>query len=169
MRTSGGHVSAVTDEFGRFTLEGLPPGEIQLEVKAPGSFLLSKQNYYPVADAGTTLTLNLLTYPGIQLGGSVVDASTSVPIAGASVSMKGMFATNPSDQTLTDYHGEFHLKPLDFAISEPDDISEGASSFYSLQVNAEGYETTLTFVKITNHTYWQGAEIKQQIPLKPKP
>ena len=76
-----------TDESGNFSFTEMQQSSVWVNVSAAEYF----SNYAPLA-RNQTQTINLVPLgPVIQLSGRVTDASTSAPIAGATVSVNGRY------------------------------------------------------------------------------
>jgi hypothetical protein len=84
LRIQTSYIRAVTDAQGRYRLDGIPPGEGHvLNVVPPKSdpWLLASQTFS--LEAGqSAATVNVQTFRGIWLEGSVTDADTGEPLEG---------------------------------------------------------------------------------------
>lgn len=119
-----GAIAAAADADGRYRLDGVTPGLERVEASAPGG-LVARRGGVRVA-AGTPATADLQLQPGAAIGGTVVDALTRRPIAGARIAVaespgSGVTASSePAASARTDARGKFSaagLLPGDYEVS----------------------------------------------------
>ncbi|WP_394549209.1 MSCRAMM family protein [Priestia aryabhattai] len=104
--TNGLVSTAITNNFGQYAISGLTPGNYRVVFSAPGFERLA---------AGSTILANESTILNVQLdslfatiSGTVINAQTSTPIAGASVTIRYQSASGPLVVTaLTNSLGQF--------------------------------------------------------------
>jgi protocatechuate 3,4-dioxygenase beta subunit len=94
-----------SDEQGRFSL-WTDRGQVTLEASADG--------YVPARRSGRAPgTFEILMLPESSLAGSVVDAATEQPVAGARVDVEvGRYEDKPAARDITDAQGKFRLEHL---------------------------------------------------------
>ncbi|MCU7741452.1 carboxypeptidase regulatory-like domain-containing protein, partial [Priestia megaterium] len=101
--------TVITNNFGQYAISGLTPGNYRVVFSAPGFERLA---------AGSTVIANETTILNVQLdslfatiSGTVINAQTSTPIAGASVTIRYQSASGPLVVTaLTDSLGQFVIR-----------------------------------------------------------
>src|SRR6266851_1311350 len=137
---SAGTASAVTDANGAYTIAGLAPGTYTATATASG---YTSQSASVTLTAGTTTTQNfaLAPNPG-TITGTVTDAGTAAPLAGATVSYSG-------GSTTTNSSGGYTLA----------NVTEGS---YSVTASAIGYAAQSRTV-----TVGPGATATQNFALTP--
>jgi len=114
---SGG--SSTTNANGQYSLAGVPPGTYSLTASATG---YASQTASVTASAGAATTQNFILSPNPgTISGTVTDAGSTAPIAGATVSYSGGSAT-------TDGSGNYTLAG----------VAEGS---YTLTASASGYQS----------------------------
>src|SRR6185436_14994143 len=94
-----------TDEQGRFSL-WVDPGGVEVEASADG--------YAPGREWGHAPgRFEILLTPESSLAGTVVDAATNQPVAGARVTLdSGPFEDGVPGSDITDADGKFRVEPL---------------------------------------------------------
>jgi protocatechuate 3,4-dioxygenase beta subunit len=97
-----GVVTASTDAKGRYRLEGLPRGLLEIQARAPGYGRARRRN----VRAGGTADLNL--FPGSSLSGFVLDPDGR-PVADAVVRAEADYARGAREAERTDAKGRFEL------------------------------------------------------------
>lgn len=165
-REVGEPVTAKTDENGRYHLDGLPSGEIELNAEKADRFLMRMAESYEKVDVEKILENDLVMYPGFTIKGQVSDVSSSVPLSGVTVSKGDMFGMSPEDQVTTDMNGNYEITGIDFSIGS---AGFGPSmTFLQLSVKASGYKNSTDFVRLTSDSYLDGFVIKKDISLQPE-
>jgi hypothetical protein len=81
---------------GRVRFDGLAGGAYTLRVSAPGHAAMTPREV-EVAAGGEPLEVDVELEPGLRVGGRVVDASASLPVAAATVAIRGSSATTQAD------------------------------------------------------------------------
>jgi large repetitive protein len=117
-----GWVAVTTDAQGRYRLDGAPSGQQRLDASAPGG-LVARKGGVRLASA-TPAAADLQLQPGVTIAGTVVDALTRRPVAGARIALaeahgNGVSATEPSGSARSDAKGHFSaagLLPGDYEV-----------------------------------------------------
>ena len=139
---SAGTGSAVSDANGTYTIAGLAPGTYTATATASG---YASSSASVTLTAGTTTTQNFaLTGQATRLSGTVTDASTTRPIAGATV-------TAGTASAVTDANGTYTIAGL-------------APGTYTATATASGYASSSASVTLT-----AGTTTTQNFALAPNP
>jgi protocatechuate 3,4-dioxygenase beta subunit len=117
-----GSVAATTDAQGHYRLDGVPPGLQRVEASAPGGMVARKGGVRLAAASPASADLQLQA--GATISGTVIDALTRRPIAGARIAVaeasgSGAGSSEPSEFTRSDAKGRFSapgLLPADYEI-----------------------------------------------------
>lgn len=126
---SSGSIHVKTNHSGEYRIEDLPEGSYTVDVSAAGYAAVSRSvNVAAGATSVADFALEPLPPTTGSIRGRVTDAADGSPIAGASVSLKGVSAT-------TDSKGEYRIT----------DLSEGAEV---ITVSAAGYADLSQTVEI---------------------
>ncbi len=99
--------TATAGADGRFTIEGLPPGDLRLRAAAPG---FAGASVKVPADQADDVTLRLV--PGAWAAGKVLDRETRAPVAGAAVSWAD------SSTAVSGPDGAFRVEPVPSGTAE---------------------------------------------------
>jgi hypothetical protein len=135
-----------TDTSGKYTLPNLAAGTYQVTVSATG---YATRTLPVTVTSGSAATQDFSMTPASgSISGTVTDSSTTLPIAGASVSCTG---TPICTGTTTASNGTYTLSNL-------------ASGTYSVQVTASGYANGSATVPVTS-----GSNSPQGFSLTPNP
>lgn len=84
LRLDTDHIRAITDEHGRYQLDGIPPGEAHVLMVIPPKtepWLVAEQEL-SLNSAQANATVNLQVFRGVWIEGKVTDAQTGEPIRG---------------------------------------------------------------------------------------
>jgi hypothetical protein len=140
----------IQDARGAFTLDDLMPGKYVLTASAEGR-PPAKTGVIEVESGRTTHHVHLVLAKGATLSGTVIDAETRRPIAGATVALDAMTSTtaNMITPSRTDDSGGYSL--------------EGAPSGpFSIRVARDGYRS-----KIVPGIVTRGVAATQDVALQP--
>jgi protocatechuate 3,4-dioxygenase beta subunit len=110
-----GSVAATSDAQGRYRLDGVPSGLQRVEASAPGGMVARKGGVRLAAAAPASADLQLQA--GVTITGTVVDALTRRPIAGARIAVaeshgSGAGSADPSAFARSDAKGRFSAAGL---------------------------------------------------------
>jgi large repetitive protein len=153
--TNGLASTVITNNLGQYAISGLTPGNYRVVFNAPGFERLA---------AGSTIIANETTILDVQLdslfatiSGTVINAQTSTPIAGASVTIRYQSASGPLVVTaLTNSLGQFVIQ----GISEGEVSAVATASGFGAQglngVIVAGQTLTFNFQLLQQSAIIQG-------------